>query len=147
MRMVLLGPPGSDKGEYATKVAKRCHVVLLSVAGMLSEAVERRLDAGIQAQAYLERGQYVPDEILFEVIRDRMTRPDVQAGFLLVGFPRSSAQADTLDEILGRSRMTLDLALHLDVEEEVLLERLEGRRTCVSCGTRYNIFSNPPLVH
>lgn len=147
MRMVLLGPPGSDKGEYAIKLAKKYQVVLLSVTGILSDAVARRLEAGIQARFYFEHGQYVPDEILFEVIRERLSRPDVKAGFLLVGFPRSTAQATCLDEMLEESGMSLDLALHLDVDDEVLLERLEGRRTCISCGAKYNVFSNPPMVH
>ncbi len=147
MRTVLLGPPGSDKGEYAIKLAEKYGLVLLTIADMLAGAVEKRLEAGVQAQAYLEHGQYIPDELLLEVIRDRMTQPDVKSGFVLVGFPRSTTQADSLDEMLESCGMTLDLALHLNVEDEVLLERLEGRRTCISCGLRYNIFTGPPMVH
>ncbi len=147
MKMVLLGPPGSDKGEYAIKLAKKYQVVLLTVTGVLSDAADRRLEAGIQARVYFEHGQYVPDEILLEVIRERLSRPDVKAGFLLVGFPRSAVQATSLDEMLEESGMSLDLAFHLDVDDEVLLERLEGRRTCISCGSKYNVFSNPPMVH
>ncbi len=147
MRMVLLGPPGSDKGEYAVKLAEKYDLVLLTIANMLSNAVEKRLEVGIQAQAYLEHGQYIPDDLLLDVIRDRMAQPDVKSGFILVGFPRSTAQADSLDELLEGCGMALDLALHLNVEDEILLERLEGRRTCISCGMRYNIFTNPPMVH
>ncbi len=147
MRMVLLGPPGSDKGEYAVKLAEKYNIALLTVAGMLADAVEKRLEVAIQAQAYLEHGQYIPDELLLEVIRDRVAQPDIKSGFILVGFPRSTTQADGLDELLQDCGMSLDLALHLNVEDEVLLERLEGRRTCISCGTRYNIFTNPPMVH
>ena len=96
MRMVLLGPPGSDKGEYAVKLSEKYGLVLLTIADMLSGAVDNRLDVGVQAQAYLEHGQYVPDELLLEVIRDRMSQTDVKSGFVLVGFLRSTNEADSL---------------------------------------------------
>ncbi|MET0102136.1 MAG: nucleoside monophosphate kinase [Sedimenticola sp.] len=146
MRMVLLGAPGSGKGTQASKISAKYGIPRISTGDMLREAAAAGDNAGIQAKALLDLGQIVPDEITCDALKWRLSRPDVENGFLLVGFPRGAAQAVILDEVLDAMVLPLDLVMVLDGDPDHFMERLEGRRVCQSCGRTYNIFSVPPRV-
>ncbi|MES9955744.1 MAG: nucleoside monophosphate kinase [Sedimenticola sp.] len=146
MRMVLLGAPGSGKGTQASKISAKYGIPRISTGDMLREAAVAGDNAGIQAKALLDLGQIVPDEITCDALKWRLSRPDVENGFLLVGFPRGAAQAVILDEVLDAMALPLDLVMVLDGDPDHFMERLEGRRVCQSCGRTYNIFSVPPRV-
>ncbi len=146
MRIVLIGPPGSGKGTQATRLADHYDIPRISVSGLLRRASREDEGPGGQARAFLDMGQPVPDELTLQVLRQRLSEPDVADGFLLVGFPRTTAQALLLDDLLERLGQPLDLALLLEGDADHFMERLEGRRICRSCGAAYNVFSNPPRV-
>ena len=146
MRIVLQGAPGSGKGTQATKLTDHYGILCISVGTMLRDAAQEDTGPGKQVKALLDLGQHVPDEIVCSVLKERLRKPDVRGGFLLVGFPRSAAQADALDEILEQLDLPLDLVLLLEGDHDQFMERLEGRQICQSCGTMYNIFTNPPRV-
>lgn len=146
MRIVLLGAPGSGKGTQAGKLSEYYGIPLISSVSVLKEAAAAETEAGLQARIYQDHNQHVPDEILLLALRDRLLRPDIHNGFLLVGFPRTAAQADALDGLLEELNLPLDLVLRLEGDPDHFMERLEGRRICQSCGAMYNVFTAPPIV-
>lgn len=146
MRIVLIGPPGSGKGTQATRLADHYRIPRISVSGLLRLASRYDQGPGPQARPFLDKGHPVPDEITLEILRERLQLPDVQYGFLLVGFPRTTAQTLLLDELLESLAMPLQGVLLLAGDADHFMERLEGRRICRSCAAAYNVFSNPPRV-
>lgn len=146
MRIVLLGAPGSGKGTQAKRLVDKFHVPQISTGDLLRAAVAADTPLGRQAKAVMDAGQLVSDEIVLGMIRERLAQPDAQRGFILDGFPRNIAQAEALDAMLEALGKPLQLALLIDVDFDVLMQRLTGRRTCVSCGQMYNIYSSPPKV-
>lgn len=146
MRIALLGPPGSGKETQSRKLAAHYGLALLAIADMIRDAAQEGTEAGRQARPFLDLGQHVPDDVLFTVLRERLSREDVRQGFLLAGFPRTTHQADVLDVLLDELGLPLDLVLLLEVDADLVMERLEGLRICVSCGQNYNIYSHPSLV-
>lgn len=131
MRLVLLGPPGAGKGTQARRIADRLRVPAISTGEMFRAAVTGQTKLGRRAKAHLDAGDLVPDEITIAVIRDRLAQPDVQAGFVLDGFPRTLAQAEALRALLAELRTQLDCALELVVEDAELIHRLSERRLLV----------------
>jgi adenylate kinase len=127
MRLVLLGPPGAGKGTQATRIAKRFAVPQLSTGDMLREAVASGSALGTRVKDIMERGELVPDDVVIAVIADRMDHSDAANGFVLDGFPRTVAQAEALDQELANRGIGLDAVLELEVDEDVLLVRIEGR--------------------
>ena len=127
MRVVLLGPPGAGKGTQADRIADRFQLVHLSTGDILRANVADGTPLGEVAQAYLDSGELVPDEVVVAMMLERLTQPDCKRGFLLDGFPRSVAQASALDEHLAGLGAPLDAAINLEVAEEELLHRLAGR--------------------
>ncbi len=146
MRIVLLGAPGSGKVTQAMKLSEYFGISWITTSQMLHDAADGHTIPGMQAKAFLDMGQHVPDEIVYAVLKERLTRPDIHNGFLLVGFPRTASQANILDEMLEQLNLPLDLVLLLKGDPDHFMERLEGRCFCQTCGAMYNDFSNPPKV-
>jgi adenylate kinase len=143
MRIVLLGAPGSGKGTQAKFLVERYGIPQISTGDLLRAAVANGTPYGVKAKAAMDRGQLVSDEIVLGIIRERFKQPDTKPGFILDGFPRNVPQADALDALLRGLKKPLDLAVLIDVELDVLLKRLTGRRSCPACGAVYNIYFSP----
>lgn len=144
MRIVLLGAPGSGKGTQAKLLSEKYKIPQISTGDALRAAVEAGTELGKKAKAAMNAGQLVSDDIVLGIIQERLSKPDARAGFILDGFPRNIPQAQALDAMLARMGQPLQLALLVDVDQEVLMKRLTGRRTCGSCGAIYNIYFSPP---
>lgn len=146
MRIVLLGAPGSGKGTQADKLSAKYRIPHVSTGDLLREALAAGSPLGLQAKAAMDAGQLVSDEIVLGIIRERLRAADARNGAILDGFPRNLAQAQVLDEMLRALGQPLDCAVLLDVDFDVLLQRLAGRRTCENCGATYNVYTNPPRL-
>jgi len=144
MRIVLLGAPGSGKGTQAKLLEDKYQLPQISTGDMLREAVAAGSALGRQAKSAMDAGQLVSDEIVLGIIQERITRADARNGFILDGFPRNLQQAEALDQLLNGLGRPLHLALLVSVDVDALIQRLVGRRTCLSCGQMYNVFYAPP---
>lgn len=146
MRLILLGAPGAGKGTVAKQLTALDGSVQISTGDILRGAVQAGTELGQQAQAYMKRGDLVPDELIMGIMESRLQEPDCAKGFLLDGFPRTIPQAEALKALLARLGIRLDAAVNLDVPREVILDRLTTRRTCSNskCQEIYNVKSKPP---
>jgi len=143
MRIVLLGAPGSGKGTQAKLLVEQYKVPQVSTGDLLRAAVAADTPLGRMAKAAMDAGQLVTDEIVLGMIRERLSQADAKKGFILDGFPRNIPQAQALDGMLDQLHKPLQLALLVNVDVDVLLQRLTGRRTCESCGQMYNVYTSP----
>ena len=146
MRIVLLGAPGSGKGTQAKLLVEKYKLPQISTGDMLREAVAEGTILGRQAKAAMDVGQLVSDDIVLSIIKERVMRPDARKGFILDGFPRNLQQAEAMDQLLTALGRPLNLALLVAVDVDALIQRLVGRRTCLSCGQLYNVFYAPPHI-
>lgn len=144
MRIVMLGAPGSGKGTQAQRIQKDHGLPQVSTGDLLRRAVADQTPLGLAAKKVMEAGELVSDEIVLGMIKERIAQPDAQRGFVLDGFPRNTAQADSLDALLASLRLKLDRVVLMDVEFDVLMKRLTGRRTCSATGAVLNIYFSPP---
>ena len=144
MRIVLLGAPGSGKGTQAQKLVARYGIPQISTGDLLREAVAAGSALGRQAKAAMDAGELVSDDIVLGIIRERLGRKDAAAGFVLDGFPRNETQAEALEAMLDALGQPLDCAVLLELDSDVLLQRLTGRRSCTGCGRIYNVHTSPP---
>ena len=146
MRIILFGAPGSGKGTQATFIARDFGIPHISTGDMLREAAKNGTSVGLNAKSFMDRGALVPDDVMLEVIAERLDQSDAQNGFLLDGFPRTEDQAEKLDRILKNRRSQIDLVLWLEVDFPELVKRLTARRICPSCGAIHNLVSQAPRV-
>jgi adenylate kinase len=144
MRLVLVGPPGAGKGTQAEFISAQLSIPKISTGDIFRTHVSQNTPLGQQAKKYMDAGDLVPDEVTISMVRERIAEDDAVKGFLLDGFPRNRAQAEVLDEILGVLEVGLDVVLELVVDDDEIIRRLSGRRTCRRCGHVWHIDFDPP---
>ena len=146
MKLVLLGAPGSGKGTQAKRLVDKLNIPQISTGDLLRAAVEAQTPLGRQAKAIMDAGQLVPNDLVLGLIRERLNSPDCRNGFILDGFPRNLEQAEELDRLLDSLSMPIQKSILIDVDFDILMQRLTGRLTCEDCGAAYNTFTNPPTI-
>ena len=146
MNLVLLGPPGAGKGTLAVMLKDSFKVTHISTGDILREEIKNKTDLGLQAKKFIENGQLVPDELVTKLIENRFKKNYFKNGYMLDGFPRTTQQAQDLDQILKRENKPLDYALCLAATLPVIIKRLNGRRVCRKCGRPYHIHNRPSKV-
>ncbi len=146
MRLILLGPPGAGKGTQAQRLVERHAIPQLSTGDMLRAAVKAETQVGKRAKAVMEAGKLVSDEIVNDIVAERIDASDCVNGFILDGYPRTLAQADALEAILGAKDQHLDVVIEIKVDDDVLVDRIAGRYTCARCGTGYHDTNRVPKV-
>jgi adenylate kinase len=146
VRLVLLGAPGAGKGTQAKKLIEKYNTPQISTGDLLRAAVADQTALGIEAKKFMDSGDLVPDSVVLGMVEERLQQDDCKEGYILDGFPRNTAQAEALDDMLEKLGMPLDAALSVDVPIEDLMKRLTGRRTCKECGQMYNLHFSAPAT-
>lgn len=146
MRLILIGPPGAGKGTQAQRLVAKMGIPQLSTGDMLREAVTNETEVGLRAKAVMEAGQLVSDEIVNQIVAERLEQPDAANGYILDGYPRTLQQADALDALLEKKGAKLDCVLEIRVNDDVLVERISGRYSCAACGAGYHDTNVKPSV-
>ena len=141
MKLILFGPPGAGKGTQAKLLVEKFKLPHISTGDILRNEVKGNTDLGREAKGYMEKGGLVPDALVTEMVKKRLSEKDVAQGFFLDGFPRTETQAKALDEIL---KTGIDKAIYFATREDVVVQRLTGRRVCPKCGTNYHLTNMPP---
>ena len=144
MNLILMGLPGAGKGTQAEKIVEKYAIPHISTGDMFRCAIKEGTALGNEAKTYMDKGELVPDEVTIGIVKERLSKPDCEKGFLLDGFPRTVAQAEALERLLNELNTKLDYVLHVKVPTEKLIERLTGRRICPTCGATYHVEFNPP---
>ena len=140
MRLILMGPPGAGKGTQGELLEKKLGISTISTGLMLRTAIKEQTEVGKLAEQYINDGKLVPDDVIVAIVKERLSQPDCEKGFILDGFPRTTAQAEALDA----AGVAIDKVLLLEVDDEKIITRLSSRRECSKCGTPYNIISKIP---
>jgi adenylate kinase len=143
MRIVLVGAPGAGKGTQAKRLVDKYGVPQVSTGDLLREHLRQGTELGKLAKAAMDAGQLVSDDIVLGIIRDRLAQPDARKGFILDGYPRNAAQADSLDGVLRDLGQPLEAVVLMEVDRSLLFKRLTGRRSCTKCGRIFNIYFQP----
>ena len=141
MRLIMLGAPGAGKGTQAEVLSEKLAIPTISTGAMIRQAIKNGTEVGLKAKDYIDKGLLVPDSAIIDIIKDRLKEDDCKNGFILDGFPRTIAQAEALDEF----GIEIDTALSLEVDDEVIVKRLSGRRECSACAATYHVDSKPPV--
>ena len=147
MNLILLGPPGAGKGTQAKMIVEKYGIPQIATGDILREAVAKGTELGRKAKEYMDRGELVPDEVVIGIVKERLSQPDCEKGFILDGFPRTVRQAEALDEMLDEMGRKLDAVISIEVPEEEIVKRIVYRRICKQCGAVYNLIYNPPKVN
>lgn len=146
MKVIMLGAPGAGKGTQAKKVAARFNIPHISTGDIFRENIKTQTQLGIKAKVYMDQGLLVPDELVLELIIDRFKAADCKDGYVLDGFPRTIPQAIALDSGLDMNNVRMEYAINVDVPDQVIIERMAGRRACLSCGRTYHVDTLIPKV-
>ncbi len=142
MRLILLGAPGAGKGTQAEILSKLLDIPTISTGNILRAAMKAGTEVGLKAKSYVESGKLVPDDVIIGIIRERLAEPDCAKGYILDGVPRTIPQAQTMEDM----GINIDCALSIEVEDEVIVRRMSGRRTCKDCSATFHVENNPPKV-
>ena len=144
MKLVILGPPGAGTGTQAEYIVERYNIPHISTGDIFRENIKNNTELGKEAKSYMDKGLLVPDDLVIALVEDRLNKDDAKEGFLLDGFPRTVAQAVSLDSILDKIDDKLTKVINISVDPEILIERAVGRRVCKTCGMTYHVKFNPP---
>lgn len=144
MRLILLGPPGAGKGTQAVSISEEYDIPHISTGDIFRYNIKKQTELGKKAKGYMDQGLLVPDEVVVEIVEDRLKNEDCKDGFLLDGFPRTVNQAKALETVLENMGAALDKVVNIEVEKEILVQRAVGRRICKDCGATYHVEFNPP---
>ncbi len=138
MKIVLLGAPGAGKGTHATRLSDDYGIPHISTGDIFRANLKNGTPLGLKAKSYMDQGLLVPDELTVDLVLDRLKQPDCEKGYILDGFPRNLSQAEALTKALAEENDEIDYAIHLMVDDDVIVRRMAGRRVCTGCGTSYN---------
>ncbi|MFC7787173.1 MAG: adenylate kinase [Bacillota bacterium] len=144
MNIVLMGLPGAGKGTQAEKIVEKYGIPHISTGDMFRAAIKGGTELGLKAKSFMDNGDLVPDEVTIGIVRERLSKEDCEKGFLLDGFPRTVAQAEALENILADLGKKMNYVININVDKDILMERLTGRRICKECGATYHLVFNPP---
>jgi adenylate kinase len=144
MNLVLMGLPGAGKGTQAERIVDKYGIPHISTGDMFRAAIKEGTELGLKAKSFMDKGELVPDEVTIGIVRERLAKDDCKKGFLLDGFPRTVPQAEALEELLKELNRNIDYVINIDVNKDILMERLTGRRICKNCGSTYHLVFNPP---
>lgn len=144
MKIIMLGAPGAGKGTQAARMAEHYNIPHISTGDIFRQNIKNGTDLGKLAKTYMDKGLLVPDEVVIDLVIDRLKAEDCKKGFILDGFPRTIAQAESLTKALSSNNMKIDYAMDIEVEDEVIVNRISGRRSCPKCGAVYHIEFNKP---
>lgn len=140
MKMILLGAPGAGKGTQAEIISKRLSAPIIGTGNIIREAIASGSQLGQEFKSYIDNGKLVPDELVVKMVADRLSQPDCADSYILDGFPRTVIQAEEFEKMGGK----IDLVVCLDIADEVIIDRMTGRRICKDCGTPFHVKHNPP---
>ncbi|MDD3220827.1 MAG: adenylate kinase [Clostridia bacterium] len=146
MKIIMLGAPGAGKGTQAKKIADLCKIPHISTGDIFRANIKQGTELGKKAKTYMDEGLLVPDELVCDLVVDRIQQDDCTNGFILDGFPRTIPQAEALTDALNAIEQKMEYALNIDVPDENIIRRMAGRRACVGCGATYHVEFNPPKV-
>ncbi|HHT50252.1 MAG TPA: adenylate kinase [Eubacteriaceae bacterium] len=146
MRIILLGPPGAGKGTQASNIANEFHITHISTGEIFRKIQKEGTSLGLKAKEYIDKGLLVPDDLTVEIIDDRLDRKDCIEGFILDGFPRTIIQAKALDDKLKAKKISLDLVINIQLKNQLIINRITGRRICENCGENYHTNFYPPKI-
>lgn len=146
MKIILLGPPGAGKGTQAKSISNKYSIPHISTGDIFRKNISEKTPLGIEAKSYIDKGHLVPDKLTIDIVQDRLEQEDCKSGFLLDGYPRTVNQAESLKNFLKEKGEELDTALLIAVPKEYIIDRMTGRRVCLSCGASYHVKFNPTKV-
>lgn len=146
MNLIIMGLPGAGKGTQAEKIIAKYNIPHISTGDMFRAAMKNETALGLEAKSYMDKGELVPDEVTNGIVKERLAESDTEKGFLLDGFPRTLVQAKALEAIMNELDKKTDAVINIDVNPEVLMQRLTGRIICRSCGATYHKTNNPPKI-
>ena len=146
MKIIMLGAPGAGKGTQAKMIAEKCGIPHISTGDIFRANIKNGTELGAKAKEYMDKGLLVPDELVCDLVVDRIQQADCEKGYILDGFPRTIPQAEALENALNAIEQKLDYAIDIDVPDENIINRMSGRRACVGCGATYLVLFNPTKV-
>ena len=146
MKIIMLGAPGAGKGTQAKMIAEKCGLTHISTGDIFRANIKNGTELGAKAKEYMDKGLLVPDELVCDLVVDRIQQADCEKGYILDGFPRTIPQAEALENALNAIEQKLDYAIDIDVPDENIINRMSGRRACVGCGATYHVLFNPTKV-